>query len=118
MWPKWLLPINLASALYMTGLIGLVQVVHYPLFERVGEQTFAPYEQAHQRLTTWVVASAMPLVAVVSIALGCERTYIAGMDFDDAGAGAFARRAGEGLGIRVVGKAGSIQLDRDHRLEH
>lgn len=35
MWAKWLLLLNLASALFMTGLIWFVQVVHYPLFERI-----------------------------------------------------------------------------------
>lgn len=69
MWPKWLLLLNLACALFMTGLIWFVQVVHYPLFERIGAQDFVLYEQNHQRLTTWVTAPVMLLEAVLSVAL-------------------------------------------------
>lgn len=43
----------------MTGLIWFVQVVHYPLFARVGVEQFAGYEAEHQRRTTFVV---MPLM--------------------------------------------------------
>ena len=64
-----LLLVNAASALYMVGLIWFVQVVHYPLFQRVGAKDFVPYEQNHQRLTTWVTAPVMLLEAVLSVAL-------------------------------------------------
>jgi hypothetical protein len=43
----------------MVGLIWFVQVVHYPLFARVGEGQFTAYETAHQRLTTLVVLPPM-----------------------------------------------------------
>ncbi len=69
MWLKWLLLLKLACALFMTGLIWFVQVVHYPLFERIGAQDFVPYEQNHQRLTTWVTAPVMLLEAALSVAL-------------------------------------------------
>ncbi len=51
---------------YMVGLIWFVQVVHYPLFRRVGSDVFSVYEQMHTRLTTWVVAPVM----VAELALG------------------------------------------------
>jgi hypothetical protein len=51
--------VSLAACLYMTGLIWFVQVVHYPLFARVGEEAFVAYENAHTRLTTWVVVGPM-----------------------------------------------------------
>ena len=54
-----LIAVHLAATLFMTGLIWFVQVVHYPLFARVGESTFAQFEAQHQRRTTWVVAPAM-----------------------------------------------------------
>ena len=54
-----LLLIHAGATLYMTGLIWFVQVVHYPLMARVGEDGFAEYEKHHQRLTTWVVAPPM-----------------------------------------------------------
>ena len=71
MWVKWLLLLNLACALFMTGLIWFVQLVHYPLFGRVGAQNFVAYERAHQRLTTWVTAPVMLFEAALSIALVC-----------------------------------------------
>lgn len=43
----------------MTGLIWFVQVVHYPLYDRVGADQFVVYERDHCALTTAVVAPAM-----------------------------------------------------------
>ncbi len=72
-WPSrsadLLLKINLACSLYMAGLIWFVQIVHYPLFERIGRENFALYAERHQKLTTLVVAPAMLLELVASIAL-------------------------------------------------
>jgi uncharacterized membrane protein len=60
---------QVASTLFMTGLIWFVQVVHYPLLAQVGRQGFADYEAAHVRLTTWVVAPAMLTEALTSVLL-------------------------------------------------
>ena len=38
---------HLGSSLYMVGLIWFVQVVHYPLFDSVGDREFPSYEQRH-----------------------------------------------------------------------
>ncbi|MBI1338452.1 MAG: hypothetical protein GC164_16035 [Phycisphaera sp.] len=55
----------------MVGLIWFVQIVHYPLFARVGGDVFAVYEWHHTRQTTWVVAPLMltELVSAVAIVL-------------------------------------------------
>lgn len=45
----------------MTGLIWFVQIVHYPMFARVGRDEFTTYEQIHQQRTTWVVLPAMSI---------------------------------------------------------
>ncbi len=58
---KLVLLLHLASTLFMTGVIWFVQVVHYPLFSRVGNETFAMYESMHATLTTLVVFPAMML---------------------------------------------------------
>jgi hypothetical protein len=68
-----LLLVNLATSLYMTGLIWFVQIVHYPLFERIAPQEFALYEKEHQRLTTRVVAPAMLLELAASVLLLISR---------------------------------------------
>ena len=53
--------VQLACTLLMTGLIWFVQVVHYPLFARVGLQGFAAYEAEHATRTGWVVGPLMCL---------------------------------------------------------
>ena len=45
----------------MTGIIWLVQVVQYPLFESVGREAFLRYHAGHTHLITYVV---MPLMCV------------------------------------------------------
>lgn len=56
---KLVLLVQAASAWFMAGLIWFVQVVHYPLYNRVGEAGFAEYERDHCALTTQVVAPVM-----------------------------------------------------------
>ena len=57
---------NLASTLFMTGLIWFVQIVHYPLFAAVGSDAFAAYSRSHQALTTFVVGPPMLLEALTA----------------------------------------------------
>jgi uncharacterized membrane protein len=64
---------SLASSWFMCGLIWIVQVVHYPLFGRVGREGFATYEAAHARLITPIVGPAMLVELVSSIALLAAR---------------------------------------------
>ncbi len=53
----------------MAGLIWFVQVVHYPLFGRVGRESFAEYSLAHSRLTGLVVGPPMLVEAGTAVAL-------------------------------------------------
>jgi hypothetical protein len=48
-----------ASTLFMVGVIAVIQVVHYPLFSRVGAASFPPYAVEHARRITWVVGGPM-----------------------------------------------------------
>ena len=48
------------STFAMTGLIWLVQLVHYPLFDRVAEDRFVRFETDHSNGITWIV---LPLMA-------------------------------------------------------
>lgn len=48
-----------AATLYLWGVIWTVQLVHYPLFARVGAAHWAEYHAAHTRLMTLVVLPAM-----------------------------------------------------------
>ena len=61
--------IQCAVTCYMMGLIWFVQVVHYPLFARVGDQASVAYQGAHMRRTTWVTLPPMLVEAVVVLIL-------------------------------------------------
>ena len=74
MWESWHAAaplIHAAATVAMAGVIWFVQVVHYPLFERVAPERFVEFESAHRRRTTWVVAPLMlaELATAVSLAL-------------------------------------------------
>jgi len=56
---KLVLLAHVAATLFMTGVIWFVQVVHYPLFDRVHGAEFNAYAAAHGRLTTYIVAPPM-----------------------------------------------------------
>jgi hypothetical protein len=53
--------LNLVSTWFLIGLIWMVQVVHYKMFDRVGADQFAKYEQDHNLLITPVVGIHFPL---------------------------------------------------------
>ncbi|MEO1529449.1 MAG: hypothetical protein AAFX06_28845 [Planctomycetota bacterium] len=59
--PQWVFVTNLAATWYLVGLIWMVQVVHYNLFDRIGDQTFVQYESDHTRLITPIVGPPMLL---------------------------------------------------------
>lgn len=50
---------HLGATLFMVGVIWFVQIVHYPLFARVGPDLFTAYSESHSRLTTYVVGPTM-----------------------------------------------------------
>ncbi len=66
--PVIILIANLVSTCYMVGLIWMVQVVHYPLFAKVGAEKFVQYQTSHQSLTTLVVGPPM-LVEILTAVL-------------------------------------------------
>ena len=61
--------INLIATWYMVGLIWMVQIVHYNLFDRVGVDHFQQYEVDHSRLITPIVAVPMLLELATSVGL-------------------------------------------------
>ncbi len=70
---KILLLAHVASTLFMTGVIWIVQVVHYPLFAKVGAAGFVAYEADHARLITYVVFPAMTVELLTGLALVWHR---------------------------------------------
>src|ERR671911_2979094 len=64
-----LLLAHAAATLFMVGVIWFVQVVHYPLFARVGTSSFSAYSLRHTRLTGLGVGPPMLLEAETAVAL-------------------------------------------------
>ncbi|CAA9474314.1 MAG: hypothetical protein-transmembrane region and signal peptide prediction [uncultured Solirubrobacteraceae bacterium] len=64
-----LLLLNAAAVLFMTGVIWFVQLVHYPLFGKVGAEAWPTYHREHSRRTTWVVIAPMSVDLLTSLAL-------------------------------------------------
>jgi hypothetical protein len=61
--------VQFASCAFLTGLIWLVQRVHYPLLAVVGDKEFVAYEREHVRRITPVVAPMMLLELVAALCL-------------------------------------------------
>ena len=61
MFTKYLLFSNLMVCGFLVGLIWFVQVVHYPIFAKVGKNEFASYHAQHVKDTGKVVALPMLL---------------------------------------------------------
>lgn len=69
------LALHLAATAAMVGLIWFVQVVHYPLFARVGTDRFVEYESHHTRLTAFIVGPPMAVEGVAALVIaGWYRT--------------------------------------------
>lgn len=64
-WSLSILVANLVATLFLVGLIWMVQVVHYPLFDDVGEQNYVRYQQRHQSNITYIVGPVM-LIELIS----------------------------------------------------
>lgn len=61
-WPlfsKILFLIHSASTLYLTGMIWVVQLVHYPTFHWIDAERFTQFEKFHTRAMCWVVVPVM-----------------------------------------------------------
>ena len=60
---------QLAATLYLTGLIWVIQVVHYPLMNRVPGDGFAAFHAAHARRISVVVVVPMLVELTSAVAL-------------------------------------------------
>ncbi len=81
-----LLLVHTAATLFMTGLVWFVQVVHYPLYARVGGGEFARYELEHTQRTGWVVGPVMIVEALTAALLFVVRPE--GVSIEQVGFGA------------------------------
>lgn len=60
----------------MTGLIWLVQLVHYPAFKFVGPQNFFAFHRFHSQRISWIVVPVMTLEVATGVLL-----VIKGLDY-------------------------------------
>lgn len=70
---KYIFLAHITATLVMVGVIWFVQIVHYPLFSRVGAGSFSLYSEAHSRLTTYVVGPPMLVEAATALLLVFRR---------------------------------------------
>jgi hypothetical protein len=64
-----LLVVHAAATLALAGVAWFVQVIHYPLFARVGAEHFVAYQREHVRRTGWIVGPTMCAEAACAVAL-------------------------------------------------
>ncbi len=76
-----ILKTHLASSWFMTGLIWLVQIVHYKLFNVVGAEKFIQYHQLHSNLISFIVMPVMLIELFSLLALFFSDTDISKFDF-------------------------------------
>lgn len=65
----WVVWLQVASTLFMVGVIWYVQLVHYPLMAQVGRERFVGYHDQHTWRTGWVVIGPMVAEAVAATLL-------------------------------------------------
>jgi hypothetical protein len=57
----------------LTGLIWTIQIVHYPLFAKVGQERFIPYEQAHSFRISTLVGPLMGVELICALLIAWQR---------------------------------------------
>jgi hypothetical protein len=62
---KWLLFSNLLVASYLTGLIWVIQVVHYPSFAKLSPESFTAFHPFHTERISLIVA--LPMVIELAL---------------------------------------------------
>ena len=86
------------SVFFMTGVIWIIQVVHYPLMKFTKEQSWTEFHQQHSARITWIVGPVM-LLELSSAFFMADKTLICA-----------------GLSIFVFVITGLISVPRHNRL--
>ena len=72
-----LILVQVLTTFFMTGLIWVIQIVHYPLFEYIGKYEFIAYEKKHSKLISFIVAPMM-LIELASAIIIIISNYFTG----------------------------------------
>lgn len=110
--PELLIGAHAAVTLFMVGVIWFVQVVHYPLFARVGSG-YATYQIEHMRRTGWVVIPPMLAEAGLVFLITVGSLLPLGFDTSLSPVGA---SVGAGLLAVVWGSTFFVQVPLHERL--
>jgi len=70
---KIIFALHIFATFFMTGVIWFVQIVHYPLFSKVGQPEFFSYHAQHIRRVSYIVLPAM----IVELMTGIYLMWIA-----------------------------------------
>jgi len=68
--PQLLEILQFAACLFMTGLIWVIQLLHYPSFSFIAEDRFHKFHNFHSTRIMWIVGPVM-LIEVISAGLLC-----------------------------------------------
>lgn len=68
-WFNYVFVANFAATFFLVGLIWMVQVVHYPLFNDVGDENYSRYQQRHQNNISLIVGPVMLIELATAILL-------------------------------------------------
>lgn len=104
------------STWFMVGLIWFVQVVHYPLMARVGEERWIDFELAHTRRATWVVMPAMLVELATAIGLAAAAWGVS-VPFVAPGVDRLSGSIGLALVVAIWISTFALQVPCHHRLE-
>jgi uncharacterized membrane protein len=66
---NWIFLAHAFAVTWMTGVIWLVQLVHYPAFSDIQPERFSEFHAFHSRSITWVVAPPMLIQLLSALAL-------------------------------------------------
>ncbi|MCC6137729.1 MAG: hypothetical protein IT287_03800 [Bdellovibrionaceae bacterium] len=64
-----LLLLHIMTCAMMTGLIWLVQLVHYPAFAQIGDKDFLSFHMQHSQRITYIVGPTMLIELVTAVLL-------------------------------------------------
>ncbi|MFP4227778.1 MAG: hypothetical protein ACLFTE_03010 [Salinivenus sp.] len=102
-----LLLIHAAATLTMLGVILMVQLVHYPLFQYVGADRYETFQAEHMRRITWIVAPVMTVELVTAVWLVVA---------PPGGVSSWMAWTGLGLVVLIWGTTGGIHVPLHARL--
>lgn len=66
--------LNVASTLFLCGLIWVIQLLHYPFFHRLDRENFALHQQAHKAQISYIVVPVMLIELASSIWLALQES--------------------------------------------